>query len=252
LGLVYIDLGQYDKAAKIIRQRPEASDFVDFANLSLCALALQRFDEAQQIIHEAQARGMDDFTFHFHQYIVAFLRSNSAAMAEQQRWFAGSPDYDNIGLELASETEAYRGHVSKSEELKKRAVDAAMRVEQKETAAQLVADAALQQAAYGYAAEARRSATRALKRTPTSSYVLTETALAFAKLGDTARAESLARDLGKRFPLDTQMQSIWLPAIQAQVALHGKNPANALNALQAALPLELASPTHADNGLFQV
>ena len=57
--------------------------------------------------------------------------------------------------------------------------------------------------------------------------------------GDTARAESLAQDLGKRFPLDTQMQSLWLPAIQAQLALDRKNPAAALNALQAASPIEL-------------
>ena len=57
--------------------------------------------------------------------------------------------------------------------------------------------------------------------------------------GDTARAESLAQDLGKRFPLDTQMQSLWLPAIQAQSALDKKNPAAALNALQAASQIEL-------------
>ena len=41
---------------------------------------------------------------------------------------------------------------------------------------------------------------------------------------DTAQAESLAHDLGKRFPLDNQMQSLWLPAIQAQLALDRKNP----------------------------
>ena len=58
--------------------------------------------------------------------------------------------------------------------------------------------------------------------------------------GDTARAESLAQDLGKRFPLDTQMQSLWLPAIQAQLALDRKNPAVALNAPQAA-PIELGA-----------
>jgi tetratricopeptide (TPR) repeat protein len=57
--------------------------------------------------------------------------------------------------------------------------------------------------------------------------------------GDTARAESLAQDLGKRFPLDTQMQSLWLPAIQAQLALDKKNPTAALNALEAASPIEL-------------
>jgi hypothetical protein len=57
--------------------------------------------------------------------------------------------------------------------------------------------------------------------------------------GDTARAESLAQELGKRYPLDTQMQSLWLPAIQAQVALDKKNPVSDLTALQAASPIEL-------------
>jgi hypothetical protein len=56
---------------------------------------------------------------------------------------------------------------------------------------------------------------------------------------DTARAESLAQDLGRRFPLDTQGQSLWLPAIQAQLALDRKNPASALNALRAGTPIEL-------------
>jgi hypothetical protein len=56
---------------------------------------------------------------------------------------------------------------------------------------------------------------------------------------DTARAESMAQDLNKRFPLDTQAQALWLPAIRAQVALDRKNPAAAIESLQAAIPIEL-------------
>jgi tetratricopeptide (TPR) repeat protein len=67
-----------------------------------------------------------------------------------------------------------------------------------------------------------------------------ETALAFAMAGDAARAETLAQDLEKRFPLDTQMQSLWLPAIQGQLALDRKNPASALTTLQAGSAIELA------------
>jgi eukaryotic-like serine/threonine-protein kinase len=44
---------------------------------------------------------------------------------------------------------------------------------------------------------------------------------------------------GKRSPLDTQMQLLWLPAIEAQVALDKKNPAAALSALETASPIEL-------------
>src|SRR5208283_3518108 len=66
-----------------------------------------------------------------------------------------------------------------------------------------------------------------------------ETAIAFAMAGDSVRAESLAQDLGKRFPLHTQIQSLWLPAIRAQLALDRKDHATALNILQAASPVEL-------------
>jgi eukaryotic-like serine/threonine-protein kinase len=44
------------------------------------------------------------------------------------------------------------------------------------------------------------------------------------------------RDLNKRFPLDTQMQSLWLPAIRAQLALNRKDATTAINSLQSALP----------------
>jgi tetratricopeptide (TPR) repeat protein len=86
-----------------------------------------------------------------------------------------------------------------------------------------------------------------LKLAPTSQGVEVEAALAFALASDTARVESLAQDLGKRFPLDTQMQALWLPAIQAQLALDRKNPAAALTVLQAASAIELGNIQFADN-----
>jgi tetratricopeptide (TPR) repeat protein len=210
-----------------------------YANLADYALALQRFDEARRLIHEAQARKLDNFIVRNALYALAFLGADSAAMAEQQQWFASKPEYENFGLALASDTEAYGGHVGKARELTKRAVDSAVRADNKEGGAIYLDNAALQQAAYGNTAEARQAAAEALKLAPASQGVESEAALAFAMTGDTARADSLAQDLGKRFPLDTQMQSLWLPAIQAQLALDRRNPASALNALQAASPIEL-------------
>jgi hypothetical protein len=199
---------------------------------------LQRFDEARQTIHEAQARKLDNFIVRNALYALAFLGSDSAAMAEQQQWFTGKPE-ENFGLALASDTEAYAGHVGKARELTKRAVDSAIRADSKETGAIWQAIAAQRRAAYGNATEARLQAAQALKLAPESKGVESEAALAYAMAGDTARAESLVQDLGKRYPLDTQMQSLWLPTIQAQLALNKKNPAAALNTLQAASAIEL-------------
>jgi eukaryotic-like serine/threonine-protein kinase len=191
---------------------------------------LQRLDEARQNIHEAQARKVDNFVLRNALYALAFLGADSEAMSEQQQWFAGKPE-ENFGLALASDTEVYAGHLAKARDLTKRAVDSAVRADSKENGAIWQANAAVRQAAYGNPTEARQSAAEALKLVPTSQGVEVEATLAFAMAGDTARAESLAQDLGKRFPLDTQMQSLWLPAIQAQEALDRKNPSEAINDL---------------------
>jgi tetratricopeptide (TPR) repeat protein len=241
LGNQYTGQGQYERATESYRQSlrlaPDSSG--PYVGLGNSLLSLQRFDEARQIIHEAQARKIDNDILRDALYALAFLGADSAAMAEQLQWFGGKPDYENEGLALASDTEAYGGNLGKARELTKRAVDSAIRADSKENGAIWQANAALQQAAYGNTTEARQSAADALKLAPTSRGVEVEAALAFAMAGDTARADSLAQDLGKRFPLDTQMQSLWLPAIQAQLALDKRNPASALTTLQATSPIEL-------------
>ncbi len=240
LGLVLAFMGQYPKAAEMTREALRlAPDGAWPGNLANDELALQRFDEARQIIHEAQARKLDGPMHHNALYALAFLGADAAAMAEQQQWFAGQPEYEDYGLALASDTEAYAGHIGKARELTKRAVNSAVRVDRKEMGAVYLAIAAQREVVYGNATKARQSAAQAFKLAPTRPGAETETALAFAMAGETARADSLAQDLGKRFPLDTQMQSLWLPAIQAQLALERKNPVSALSTLQAASPIEL-------------
>ena len=172
LGLVFDQEGQYEKAVEIkrgaLRLRPDwVGNYLGIANY---ALASQRFNEARQSIHEAQARKLDNFQFHNALYALAFLGADSAAMAEQQRWFASNPE-ESFGLALASDTEAYVGHLGKARELTKRAVDSAIRADSKENGAIFQAIAAQREAAFGNAAEARQSATEALKLAPGSQGV---------------------------------------------------------------------------------
>jgi tetratricopeptide (TPR) repeat protein len=239
--MVYGQLGQYEKAAGSTKQAiPLAPNNVSsYVSLVKYNLALQRFVEARQIIRGAQLRKLDDFELHSALYALAFVGADVDAMTEQQQLLEGKPDYENYGLALASDTKAYGGRLAEAQELTKWAVDSAIRADDKETGATWQANAPLQQAAYGNAAEARRSAQRALSLAPASRGPKVEAALAFAMSGDTARAESLAKDLGKRFPLNTQLQSLWVSAIQAQLALDNKNPTLALNDQRAASPLEM-------------
>jgi len=249
LGLVYAAEGQYEKATEITRQGARlAPDAVsEYENLANYSLALQRFDDTRQVIHEAQARKIDDFILHNALYALAFLAADSAAMAEQQQWFAGKPEFENVGIALASDTDAHDGHVAKARELIKRAVRSAVQADNKENGAVYLAIAAQREAAFGNTEQARQLAAEALKLAPASQGAESEAALAFALAGDTARAESLAQHLKKRFPLDTQMQSLWLPAIQAQLALDKRKPDVALNVLQAHSPIEFGQIPFVNN-----
>jgi serine/threonine protein kinase/tetratricopeptide (TPR) repeat protein len=235
LGVVYAEQGQHEKSAEITRQglQLDSNNIAPFDNLANSYMALQRFDQARTTIHQAQALKLDDYITRNAVYALAFLASDSAAMAEQQQWFAGKPE-ENYGLSLASDTEAYAGHFRKARDLTKRSIDSAIRADSKENGAIWQENSALREAAFGNSAEASHAAVEGLKLAPASQAVESEAALALAMAGETVRAESLAKDLNERYPLDTQMQSLWLPAIQSQLALDRKKPAAALNALQAA------------------
>jgi serine/threonine protein kinase/tetratricopeptide (TPR) repeat protein len=237
LGNAYDQQGQYEKGAEehseALRLAPDVG--TEYANLANAMLALQRFDPARQIVQQAQARKLDNFILRNALYAMAFIEADSHAMAEQQQWFMGKPE-ESFGYSLASDTEAYAGHLHKARELTRQSVDSAIRADSKENGAIWLENSALREAAFGNLTQARKAAADGLKLVPASPSVDVEAALAYAVAGDTARAESLSQDLNKRFPRDTQMQSLWLPAIQAQLALNRKNPAAALNSLQPALP----------------
>ena len=211
-------------------------------------LALQRFDDARKTIREAQGRKLDDYVTRNALYALAFLLSDSAGMAEQRQWYAGKPE-ENHGLSLDSDTEAYAGLLNKARALTRQSVESAIHADSKENGAIWLENSALREAAFGDAVEARAAAAEGLKLAPASQGVASEAALAFAMAGDTVQAEALAKELNTRYPLDTQIQTLWLPSIQAQIALNRKAPADALRIMQAPsdTPADLGQIVFADN-----
>jgi tetratricopeptide (TPR) repeat protein len=116
----------------------------------------------------------------------------------------------------------------------------AVRNGHKESAAIWQANAAMREAGFGDKSEARKLAEKALKLVPGQAVEI-ESAFAQSIVGDRAQAAALAQDLDRRFPTDTQMQTLWLPTIRAQLALERGDTAGALNHLHAAASMDLAS-----------
>ena len=243
LAQLYTRLGQYDKSRDVARKVLALNHDKNwgFVMLAMDDMAFQNFTDLEQVVQQAQGHGVDSYLLHTYVYTLSFLRADSAGMDAEQRWFAARPIYENYGLGLAANSQAYTGHVNKARELTKLAVESAIRTDNKEGAAMYRANSALQDAAYGNAVEFRQSALDALKLAPGNPSVSVQAALAYAMAGDTARAEGLVQDLEKRFPLDTELQLLAIPAIEAQLQLGRQQPALALNTLAAGLNMEFAN-----------
>ena len=246
----YATLGQYAKSLdafqKAIQLNP--NDVGARGTIGVPLMALQRLNEANQSIQQTLGLKMDIFNIHVDLYAIAFLAGDAKGMEQQQKWFEANPDYANFGLALASDTEAYAGRLVQARELSKKAADSAVHADAKETGGIWLENNAIAEAAFGNPSQARQQAADGLKLAPDSGGVNVEAALAYATVGDTARAESMAQDLNRKYPLDTQMQALWLPAVQGQIALNRKNPKGAIEALQKATgDLEYGSITFLNN-----
>jgi serine/threonine protein kinase/tetratricopeptide (TPR) repeat protein len=241
LGIIYTDLGQYEKATELMRQGVpiNPNDGRAYMNLASALLGLNRFQESREATLAALERKPPSVGNNLELYSIAFVTHDAKTMAEQIEWLEKQPQYAGKGLAMEADTEAYAGHLRKARQLTQSAVDASLRAESKDDAAMSWYHAALREAWFGNAKESREAAGEALKLQPDNRAVKLETALALAMTGDTARTESLEQDLAKHYPLDTLIQSLWLPTIDARLAVARKKPTAAIDRLQAAAPMEL-------------
>ena len=244
LGVIALYEGQGDEGIKhTLEARQVAPDFslID-GNLVGAYVLANRLDEAKAAYQQGVAEKSENSTLHANMYAVAFLEGDNPEMARQVAWATGKPGAEDQLLSISSDTEAYYGRMGKAREISRRAVDAAKRNDQKETAALWQMNAALREAEVKNVAEARKLASDALAlASEHDSQVLGD--LAFARAGDTAQAEKMADDLAKRYPEDTLVNRYWLPSIRATVEISRNNPARAEEVLQATGPYEFGAPT---------
>ena len=241
LSAIYVIFGQYDKAVAEVREglRLDPNAPV-YSNLVSSYVALNRLEEARSTAGGTQAKQFDSAYLRVSLYRLAFLQNDAAGMAQQVAWAAGKPGVEDVLLNKEAATAAYSGRLTQARELSRRAVVSAEQAEEREVAAEYTADAALREALYGNAVEARQGAAAALGFS-NGRNVQFKAALALALAGDVAWAQTLADDLDERFPDGTIIQFKYLPTIRAQVALSGNDSSKAIEVLQAAAPYELGA-----------
>jgi eukaryotic-like serine/threonine-protein kinase len=243
LGTIYDSLGQFDRALEQYHEALslEPASGLTYANLVGSFTYLNRPEEARATAAEAQTKSFDSTNLRFYLYRLAFLQNDTSGMAEQVAWSKGKPEVENVLIHMEAGTAAYAGRLEKARELTRQAGASARRADEKERVAGYEIDAALREALFGNAEQARQRVGAALALS-TGRDVQYGAAFTLAILGDVARAQALAEDLGKRFPEDTIVQTIFLPTIAAQVAISRNDPSKAISLIQPAAAYELGSP----------
>jgi serine/threonine protein kinase/tetratricopeptide (TPR) repeat protein len=245
LGVLYQTLGQHEKALAEFREttRISAPDGLSYSNLTLGYLTLNRLDEAATAGKEAISKNFDSAALRITLYDLAFLKSDVPGMAEQVSWATGKPGNESVMIGFEAATAAYQGKVGLARDFSRQELSSTQRAGDKEMAADCEASAALWEALYGNAAEAKQRVADSLTKMNNgrdSQYVA---ALALALIGEASRAKSVADDLEKRLPDDTVVRFNYLPTLRAQLALAVPgNGAKAVEALAVASPYELGIP----------
>jgi DNA-binding winged helix-turn-helix (wHTH) protein/Flp pilus assembly protein TadD/TolB-like protein len=234
----YVRLGRCEKALEEAHEalRLDPDDQDSYGTVGYLLMCLNRLDEAEAAFKQAEQRHLEGEGLLAGRYSLAFLRGDKEGMARSASAAAGKP----LLIVLQGFKEAYNGRLRKARELLRRAVESAKQNGAVDTAASFQAFGGLIEAYLGDLEHARADADAAL-RLAANQDAQTAAALALALAGDTEHAEKLTAELNKNFPLDTEVQRVWVLMIRAAVGLSRKNPAKAIELLRPMSPYELGA-----------
>jgi class 3 adenylate cyclase/tetratricopeptide (TPR) repeat protein len=242
LGVIDSNLGRLEPALAhdLEAMQLQTDTATVYENLSYDYMNLDRLPEAKAVLEQARAKKLDESLLP-NRYQLAFLENDDQGMSASVSASLGTGNESAL-LSSQADTEAFHGRLSRAREFSRRAVAAAVQAGEKETAATWQATAALREAEFGNTAEAKQQAAAALALAPTRD-VRVAVAMALARSGDLARAQTMVNDLYKQFPANTLVVNYWLPSIRAAIALREGDAPLAIGFLQVTATYELGGAT---------
>ena len=250
-GFIYTGLGKYERAVeeaqKSIELDPDGS--IGYLNLADDYIDLDRLADAEAALKRAAERKLEMPDFIILRYDLAFLRADDSAMAREVSLAQGDSEAEDWLSYHESFVLAYTGRLRDARKISLRAAELAQQAGHRERAALFETGAALREALFGNATDARRRAASALALAKNRE-VEYGAALALALTDDSSQAQALADELEKNFPEDTSVRFSYLPVLRAILALNRRQPSKAIEVLESAAPYELGTPRSNLQGFF--
>jgi len=226
--------GEYEAALNEAREavRLEPDNEENYSNLCYSFRWLNRLDEAEAVLKQAEQRKLESENLLEHRYELAFLKGDKG---EIERLVAASTDRRAADYfrSLEAWTKIYHGRLREGRDL--------LRPDTRDSC-DVCARLSLIEAHFGVKHQAQNDANEALKAaTLEENSNRSRIALALALAGDSASAEKLAEELNKGYPQHTMVQRYRLPTIRAAIALERKNPELAIELLRVTSLYELSA-----------
>jgi len=233
-------LGQFERQLQLAQEALQLDPDSQFTYNAVASafFNLNRFEEVKAIRERQIARGLDTIDAHIDLYMIAFLEGDAAAIERHTAWATGKPGEEEM-LFVQALAGASSGKLAKARQLFQQSEDVALRGHFKEQAATTQAVEGEIEVEFGNFRQARERADQALAASRAMA-VQSLAAYVLARSGESSKAQALADDLARRFPMDTLMNALSLPLIRVAVEIQRGNHRQAIELLQAARPYDLA------------
>lgn len=220
-----------------------------YGNRAELLMRMGRLDEAEVAFSQASMHGISMGFERASWYLLGFVRNSPSVMEAAVADSRSNLEMDILMTHAQALTAAHEGRMDEANRLSRRAMESAKSSGWAERAAVVLAASATWNAFYGNGEAARLNAEASLKTFGgrDSSYAA---GFALGLAGKASVATSLADQLNKAHPEDTQVQATYIPTLRALAALAGNNPQAAVELLEANRRYEFGIPPLAFNHFY--
>jgi tetratricopeptide (TPR) repeat protein len=239
---VYMSLGQWGPAliaGESARDRFPNVPIV-YENLATIYRSANRFDDSLNATRMAAKVGTGDVGDHMSLFELALIHHEEVALARETAWFDAHDDGTDVWYypSFRGGAAAAMGQLADAERLYRRAYDNAKRANLQEAANGILMDEARAEMEFGYP-EAARATLHSVGKWQTNG---PDQAELHAETGDIGFAEAYLAAHAAPSP-DTLLTYVFVPRVQAAVALQRGNASDAIRALEPARPYEMRDYT---------
>lgn len=240
LGIAYAQLGQIEQAAVAYGEatRLDPRFVPPYGNLIAVLVALNRPDEAHQVVRQAEAAQIQSSGVKRMSHLIGFINHDDAAMKASLDAVLATPQAVEA-FNWQARIDAFGGRMSAANAEFRRAAEAAVRDGFKERAATFSTEAAEAHAVMGQCAEARASAAEGLALSR-DNFSVDRANRSLALCGAGAEVTTLSRDLASAFPESTVVRRVSLPVASAALAIQRGEFARGLDILEPVRPYDRA------------